>query len=883
MAFDRFLVAPFNTGLQTDLKPFLILDDAFTELQNAYIFRGRVRKRFGSLLMGSTQQSSRLRVQIGTTDGSGNLAYADSTIPSAVLNEGSLFSVGPVLFSVYQVPTMTGPGNALPTLSTDPLATGTIQLVSAAPNVYEFQIAGSDPALATLQVFWYPANPVMGIGQYESGQVNNHPTYAFDTQFAYLYTTSGWARSGEAFWQGGDTNFFWISNWQNIDGVPVLFVTNFNATVPTPATTDDPIWWTVDGSNWTAGIGFNAFYFLPGGGTVYTGPFIQTARIIAYFKDRLILLNTVENDNSTPANLGNTDMTGGASGTVASGSGMIGQFFLIDTSIFEVTAASGALTVIGTGAGTFDTTTGAYTFTGAPASSAIYYYSGTSAGVNSSHVNRCRYSINGSPFARNGWYEANEQDSGAGASNNNNIAAGAGYIDASTTEQIISAEFIKDRLIVYFERSTWELAFTGNQVLPFVWQKINTELGSQSTFSTVPFDKDILTVGNTGIHACNGANVVRIDTKIPDAVFDEFEAADGATVRTAGIRDYFNELVYWTFVETSETGSQSFPNQILVYNYRNQSWALFDDCFTAFGYFEQQTGLTWADSYPIQWQNFNARWQDDLIESNQRQIIAGTPEGFVVRIASGLSRNAPTMQITNITDNAVMPTNPWVNGNGQLLLTVINHNFSNDNEEGTLENADYVLIENVTGDAYTETVLNGSIFPVTFVDVNTILIDTNPPIYGHVLTSGTYTGGGTLTRVSNIQIETKQMNPYMKDDRNVFLHRIDFAVQRTQNGEMTVDYYPSSSEVSMVGGGASTASLMGTSVLETSPYDPAYYPLEQFQDRLWHPVYFQSDGNSIQLYMYMTYDQMINRNISLSDFEMEGWVIYAQATTSRMQ
>lgn len=884
MAFDRFLIAPFNTGLQTDLKPFLILDDAFTELQNAYIFRGRVRKRFGSIFMGATQQSSRLRVQIGTTDSSGNLAFASSTIPGSVLNVGSMFSVGAALFTVYQVPTVVGVGGELTTLSNDPLATATIQLVSSAPNVYQLQISGSDPALATLQVFWYPALPVMGIGQYETGSVNNHPTYALDTQFAYVYTTSGWTRSGNAIWHGTDDDFFWISNWKSVTGNTVLFATNFNATVPTPAVTDDPIWWTPDGSNWTAGIGYNAFYFLPAGGTAYTGPFVQTARIIAYFKNRLVLLNTVENDNSTPANLGNTDGSGNAAGTVPGASGMIGQFFLIGTSIFEVVSATGALTVIGTGAGTFDTTTGIYTFTGASSGTAIYYYSGISSGVNSAHVNRCRYSFNGSPFARNAWYEPNQKDSTGGVVNNNNIAAGAGYIDAATSEQIISAEFIKDRLIVYFERSTWELAFTGNQVLPFVWQRINSELGSQSTFSTVPFDKDILTVGNTGIHACNGANVVRIDTRIPDTVFDDFEAANDSTQRTSGIRDYFNELVYWSFVETSETATQKFPNQILVYNYRNQSWALFDDCFTTFGYFEQQTGLTWADSFPVQWQNFNARWSDDIIDSNQRQIIAGTPEGFVVRLSSGLSRNAATMQITNITNNDQMtPLNPWTNGDGKLLLTVINHNFSNDNSEGATEDADYVLIENVTGDAFTETVLNGSIFPVTFIDVNTIQIDTNPLIYGRVLTSGTYTGGGTLARVSNIQIQTKQINPYMKDDRNVFLHKIDFAVQRTQNGAITVDYYPSSTEVSMIGGAASTGSLMGTSVLETFPYDPIYYPLEQFQDRLWHPVYFQADGNSIQLYLFFTYDQMVNRNISLSDFEMEGWVVYAQPTTSRMQ
>ena len=53
MAFDRFFIGPLQTGLQQNLRPFLIADDAFDLLQNAYVFRGRVRKRFGSRLMGS--------------------------------------------------------------------------------------------------------------------------------------------------------------------------------------------------------------------------------------------------------------------------------------------------------------------------------------------------------------------------------------------------------------------------------------------------------------------------------------------------------------------------------------------------------------------------------------------------------------------------------------------------------------------------------------------------------------------------------------------------------------------------------------------------------------------------------------------------------------
>ena len=52
MPMDRFLIAPFNTGLQRDLKPWLIMEDAFTSLVNSYVFRGRIKKRFGGRWIG---------------------------------------------------------------------------------------------------------------------------------------------------------------------------------------------------------------------------------------------------------------------------------------------------------------------------------------------------------------------------------------------------------------------------------------------------------------------------------------------------------------------------------------------------------------------------------------------------------------------------------------------------------------------------------------------------------------------------------------------------------------------------------------------------------------------------------------------------------------
>ena len=82
MKIDKFLIAPIKSGQQTNVKPWLIMDDAFENLQNAYTWRGTVRKRFGTNLMNESKAApfdqlfSRFRINIGMTDGAGNFGPA---------------------------------------------------------------------------------------------------------------------------------------------------------------------------------------------------------------------------------------------------------------------------------------------------------------------------------------------------------------------------------------------------------------------------------------------------------------------------------------------------------------------------------------------------------------------------------------------------------------------------------------------------------------------------------------------------------------------------------------------------------------------------------------------------------------------------------------
>ncbi len=726
MPTDRFLIAPYdaNSGLQTNVRPWLIPDEAFSALNNAYVFRGRVRKRFGgTLLNGSVDDAvaqlfSRLRINIATTDGAGNAA---GTVPGAIFKIGQLFSVGDTIFTVWQAN-----GAMLSTGS----ATGTYNTATGA-----YTITGADALTA---VYFFPAEPVMGLPTYENASINDETLIAFDTQFAYQYINGGWERlagevtPGAATWTGDDSQFFWATTWTSDASNRIFFVTNFNENEPN-------FMRSFDGTNWDN--------FRP----AITGAlFLNSARILVVFKNRLIALNTWE------------------------GAGSPGDNF----------------------------------------------------------PTRARYSQIGSPLA----VDAFRQD----------IPGKGNAIDAATTEAIITAEFLKDRLIVYFERSTWELVYTGSQTYPFTWQKINTELGAESTFSIVPFDKVCIGVGNVGIHACNGSNVERIDQKIPDEVFEVSNDNQGV-FRVYGIRDYFVEMVYWTF-PTSE--NNKFPRRVLVYNYKTGTWAFNDDSITAFGYFQNPTSITWSSTNQT-WEDGIETWDDAPLLAKFRQVIAGNQEGFTFLVDSDEPRNSPSLQITNITFPA-----------GVITLDIIDHNLATN---------DYIIIENAQGSGDITT-LNGRIYQVNVMSSNIITI-IDPEV-----TTGTYTGGGTAARVSQINIFTKQYNFYVKQNRNVNLNKIDFQIDSTTNGQITVDIYPSSGDL-----------VVDSRVLDMTPY--ALYPYEAQQTRLWHPIYPSAEGEFVQLKLFLSDDpnlpaeetQMRNPLIAFSEFEMHAMAFYVNPTSTRMQ
>lgn len=729
---DRFMIAPLTSGQETNVRPWLIPDNAFEKLENAYVFRGRVRKRFGGRLIqcetpvsaSFLANSSRLKINLGMT--------ASASIPAGVTGAiGQQFSIGDQLFTVYQA------NGAMH--NTAGAVTGTF---NTATGAYVFTGAiGS-------AIYFYPSTPVMGIVNYENSAVNEEQVIAFDRNYAYQYTATGWERltgeavAGDAQWTSTDSEFFLATNYRGaLSSNFILFVTNFNDT--------DRIRY-YNGTQWaTFNQDINA-----------SGDFIVTAKVIIPFKGRLLLFNTVENLS----------------------------------------------------------------------------------GNNTAFRNRVRFSQAGSPFDATAWYDTTGNK--------------GGFVDATTKESIIGAQYLKDRLIVFFERSTWELVYIGNYVMPFRWQKINTELGVESTHSLIPFDKAVLGVGHVGIQACNGANVERIDEKIPNTVFNISNVND-AVKRVSGIRDFYSEMVYWTYPSIKQSDTNPWPNKVLVYNYNTGSWAINDDSITAFGYFQSSanTSSTW-ETFEQTWGESETTWGGINREPLFRNIIAGNQQGFTFIIDRKVERNAAVLQISNISFSAPLVT-----------LTIVNHNLvSGFNGVG-----DYIAIENAQG----VTGLNDAIYSVyDVVDKDTIRI-TNAGF------AGTYSGGGIVTRVSNINILTKQYNFYLKEGYNCAVNKVDFLLDKTVRGQVSVDYMASSSDRSLLTDGTATQALIGDGVLEVKPY--TMNALESSQTRIWHPIYPLVNGECIQLRLYMNDTQLTDTDVAWSAFELHAMTFYANPTGSRLQ
>ncbi len=846
MGYQPFYIAGLKTGLVKNPEAFLIPQDAFPDLENAYIWRDRIKRKLGYDLLGRL-----LRV------------FEDESLGNSPTDPWS--------FNIFTLLGITSP------LETDPsIIPGTVTIVSGA-NTYtepsppdgtligapggsgtinyaigDVTLSGMGIGAATTISFSYaPGLPVMGIGNRELSTINLEELIVFDQVYAYRYNTV--TNSFEEWlpgttWNGNDSDFFWtVTYWQDTINQDLFWVTNFNGTGATP----DPIRFS-NGVTWTD--------FAPATGadriqdenlgTIVTpwmafGP-VNTSKTPVISKTVRI---TIGNPADEPISL-LVDDGNGVLSTTTDGRNDSGT----------IDYATGLINITVSPALDEDTEVHIEYFHGAfflqqalaivPFKDRLLAFN-TFEGENlvgaTNFPQRLRYSQNGDPTDQfDGW---RSDSPGRG-----------GFIDAPTSEHIVSVGFIRDILIVSCERSTWQIRFNGNPIVPFLWEKIDTEYGSDSTFSTVQFDKGVFQIGRDALTVCNGNTVQRFDLQIPDAV-GEFVSVNEGHKRVHGTRDLNIQLVYWTYSNSPtypDGEKRQFPSKLLVYNYLNNSYSVWNDSFTTLGRWYKDIVLRWIDLKKT-WQEWPHEWSWASRQQNFPEVIGGNHQGFV-EIFNQSTVNAVSLFITAIT------------GTTSTTITSPNHNL----EEGQI-----IRLRSIIGDSVMET-LNDKFFKIAsgITDTTFVILEWDGTAFTNVTPGSEYLGNGQIEVCNNFSVTSKEFNIFELGQRTQLGH-IDFLADSSSDGEFTCQIFVDLNSTNAVNTEGlnlgSDPSNFFNSVVPTSP--PEFDA--QGASKYWHRFYCVVDGTTFQYRLSLSDVQMITQNIYESNLTVHALVIW-QARSGRL-
>lgn len=276
-----------------------------------------------------------------------------------------------------------------------------------------------------------------------------------------------------------------------------------------------------------------------------------------------------------------------------------------------------------------------------------------------------------------------------------------GYLAAGIQQPLVTAGLNEDVLIVSFSNKQTRFAYTGNDIDPFRFYAINSELGASATFSAITLDRGVLTFGLNGITMTSQNSTERIDLAIPDSAFQVQQKNFGPN-RVSSIRDFIKEWVYFSYAPNTQPVTSLFPTQTFLFNYRDNTWAIFYENFTAHGNFYSSAPVTWATLPYLTWDEWTDSWDAPQDEPLFQGIVAGNPQGFVVIKGEGTGE-APT---GNIQDAVVFAADPT-----QTQITSPNHCVSQ---------GDYLYLSGLIGPVN----LNGNIGQVSqVIDVDNFVID----------------------------------------------------------------------------------------------------------------------------------------------------------------
>jgi len=978
---EKLVIGPINKGLRNDRTAFVIDNDSFPTLLNAYQWRGRVKRKRGTQILGRLERQVE-DLSLGTTDGSGNftgnifsplglkgnitnvtqanpaqvtsvnhnLVTGDRILITGVQGMTQLnninytvtfvnannFTIGidSTGFTAYtsgglwqnlsQLGAAVVPGsititdgvnvftdNSMGVLTGVPGGIGTINYSTGVITI----TVGAANAPLVLTFSYYPSLPVMGLADFNEVNVQFPGTIAFDTTYSYdISTAFPYAIHDVSFyknpaasaslpgyvpktnptpltWNGQDYQQFWTVNYQgalwatnginipfNITNIgmqfkPITGITIDAAGPPALATLTIVAHGLVRGDFvfineviGITGINFQTGYVVsadPQAANTVQVEFPNATLGGAYVSGGIAQYLTNRSDPTKDSlRFYDGDPTTGPNGWVNFSPPLSNMDYSVSDLGLDQWYLVGARAIVpfkdrllffGPVVQTSDVNSQIYL-----QDTVIYSQNGTAYYTCSFTAPAINYPL--FPVTPPGYVPVLVpiNQSATPSAYFEDITGFGGFLTAGVEQEIVTVSTNEDVLIVGFTRMETRLVYSGNDIIPFNFFIINTEMGSGSTFSAINLDKGVMTRGSRGFIITSQTASTRFDLEIPDEVF-EIRLPNNGTERVCSQRDYLSEWIYFTYPVTSI--NYRFPTQTLQYNYRDDSWAIFRECYTTYGLFRKQTGFTWATvgNQFETWSEWTQPWNAGQSTLLNPLVIGGNQQGFVILRNIGTAEGV-SLQIQNITSN-----------------TITSHDHC-------LNTGDYFVISGALGTV--GAAVNGKIFQVSTTAQDSFMF--NPSI----ATGLTYLGGGLITRMYVPFVQTKQFPTAWQLGRKTRLGPQQYLLTTTDDSQITLLIFLSQDGTNAYNDGpivpdanSINNSLVYSTILYTCPEStnlgltPANTNLQMVtaktQSQIWHRINTSLIGDTVQVGFTMSDQQMrdVEFTNQFSEIEIHGFIL----------
>lgn len=352
-----------------------------------------------------------------------------------------------------------------------------------------------------------------------------------------------------------------------------------------------------------------------------------------------------------------------------------------------------------------------------------------------------------------------------------NTAPGAGFIDIPDNTWFFGAAFNRDDILFFTESSTWMLKYTGNDVAPFILEKVDGSRGSSAAFSVISYLNRTLAASPRGLIISDGYEVERMDNNIPNFTFNEINT-NAFNSCFSGFLDEERD-VYLLYPSIGDVRPPLVPfdssDRILTINFEEDNFAVYRIPLSCMGNFQLAQTILWSDltaanGYP-NWNSLAAaygNWNSFPFTKGSPIAIGGGHKGEVWRLNNDQTQDNPLKirDMSVIDANTVRVTTDW-------------NNYNID---------DYIVFQDVEG----MTEINNKQAAIKAIQTNYTVFD----VEIETIDFSAYTSGGIASKTIPFEALSKKLNPFVDADKKVRCGWIYFYVSVTTTDLTDVDDVP---------------------------------------------------------------------------------------------